>query len=68
MKAVLSALKARLAEQGLTNVRLIKMNDTETPLPPQFCDLVLVPSSSTKSQDARASCGGWRFCSNLKGV
>jgi ubiquinone/menaquinone biosynthesis C-methylase UbiE len=39
---MLSALKARLVEQGLTNVRLMKMNDTETPLPPQFCDLVLV--------------------------
>jgi ubiquinone/menaquinone biosynthesis C-methylase UbiE len=38
---MLSALKARLVEQGLTNVRLMKMNDTETPLPPQFCDLVL---------------------------
>lgn len=38
---MLSALKSRLVEQGLTNVRLIKMNDTETPLPQQFCDLVL---------------------------
>jgi ubiquinone/menaquinone biosynthesis C-methylase UbiE len=38
---MLSALKTRLVEQGLTNVRLMKMNDTETPLPPQFCDLVL---------------------------
>jgi ubiquinone/menaquinone biosynthesis C-methylase UbiE len=38
---MLSALKTRLVEHGLTNVRLMKMNDTETPLPPHFCDLVL---------------------------
>src|SRR6476646_3323794 len=38
---MLSALKTRLDEQGLKNVRLVKMSDTETPLPQQACDLVL---------------------------
>src|SRR4051794_13128810 len=38
---MLSALKTRVMEQGLTNVRMLKMNDTDTPLPANFCDLVL---------------------------
>ncbi|HEX9067151.1 MAG TPA: class I SAM-dependent methyltransferase, partial [Ktedonobacterales bacterium] len=39
---MLSTVKVRAQEQGLTNVRLLKMNDTSVTLPPRSCDFVLV--------------------------
>lgn len=39
---MLSAVRSRVAEQGLTNVRVVKTSDTEVPLPPATCDLVLL--------------------------
>ncbi|HLZ20807.1 MAG TPA: class I SAM-dependent methyltransferase [Ktedonobacterales bacterium] len=39
---MLSAVRSRVAEQGLENVRVVKTSDTELPLPPGTCDLVLL--------------------------
>lgn len=39
---MLSAVRSRVAEQGLENVRVVKTSDTEVPLPPATCDLVLL--------------------------
>lgn len=39
---MLSAVKANVAEHGLTNVRIVKTSDTEVPLPPGCADLVLL--------------------------
>lgn len=39
---MLSAVRSRVAEQGLENVRVVKTSDMEVPLPPGTCDLVLL--------------------------
>ena len=39
---MLSAVRSRVAEQGLENVRVVKTSDTEVPLPADTCDLVLL--------------------------
>lgn len=39
---MLSAVRSRVAEKGLENVRVVKTSDTEVPLPPATCDLVLL--------------------------
>jgi ubiquinone/menaquinone biosynthesis C-methylase UbiE len=39
---MLSAVKARVLEHGLTNVRIVKTSDTEIPMPPNCADLVLL--------------------------
>lgn len=39
---MLSAVKSRVAEQGLTNVRVVKTSDTEVPIPTGTCDFVLL--------------------------
>ena len=39
---MLSAVKARVLEHGLTNVRIVKTSDTEIPIPPNCADLVLL--------------------------
>jgi ubiquinone/menaquinone biosynthesis C-methylase UbiE len=39
---MLSAVKSRVTEKGLTNVRVVKTSDTEVPIPPESCDLVLL--------------------------
>lgn len=39
---MLSAVKARVTEHGLTNVRILKTSDTEVPLPHGCADLVLL--------------------------
>lgn len=39
---MLSAVRSRVAEQGLENVRVVKTSDMEVPLPPATCDLVLL--------------------------
>ena len=39
---MLSAVKARVLEHGLSNVRIVKTSDTEIPMPPNCADLVLL--------------------------
>jgi ubiquinone/menaquinone biosynthesis C-methylase UbiE len=39
---MLSAVKGRVSERGLTNVRMVKTSDVEVPLPPGCADLVLL--------------------------
>ncbi len=39
---MLTAVKGRVTEQGLTNVRVVKTSETDVPLPPQSCDFVLL--------------------------
>lgn len=39
---MLTAVRSRVAEQGLTNVRVVKTSDTEIPIPAASCDLVLM--------------------------
>lgn len=39
---MLSAVKSRVAELGLTNVRVVKTSDTEVPIPAASCDFVLM--------------------------
>lgn len=39
---MLSAVRSRVAEQGLENVRLVKTSDTEIPVRAGACDLVLL--------------------------
>ncbi len=39
---MLSAVRARVMEHGLSNVRIVKSSDTEVPLPPGCADLVLL--------------------------
>jgi ubiquinone/menaquinone biosynthesis C-methylase UbiE len=39
---MLSAVKARITEAGLTNVRVVKTSDTDVPLPPGSADVVLL--------------------------
>jgi ubiquinone/menaquinone biosynthesis C-methylase UbiE len=39
---MLSAVKARVTEHGLTNVRIVKTSDSEVPLPHGCADLVLL--------------------------
>jgi len=39
---MLTAVRGRVAEQGLTNVRVVKTSDAEIPIPPGTCDLVLL--------------------------
>jgi ubiquinone/menaquinone biosynthesis C-methylase UbiE len=38
---MLTTVRVRAAEQGLSNVRLVKTSETEVPLPPRSFDLVL---------------------------
>ncbi len=39
---MLSAVRARVTEHGLSNVRIVKSSDAEVPLPPGCADLVLL--------------------------
>jgi ubiquinone/menaquinone biosynthesis C-methylase UbiE len=39
---MLSAVRARVTEHGLSNVRIVKSSDTDVPLPPGCADLVLL--------------------------
>jgi len=39
---MLSAVRSRAQEHGLTNVRIVKTNDREIPIPPGICDFVLM--------------------------
>lgn len=39
---MLSAVKSRITEKGLKNVRVVKTSDTDVPLPPDSCDFVLL--------------------------
>jgi ubiquinone/menaquinone biosynthesis C-methylase UbiE len=39
---MLSAVKSRVTDKGLTNVRVVKTSDTEVPIPPETCDFVLL--------------------------
>lgn len=39
---MLSTVKSRSVEEGLTTVRVVKTSDTEIPLPPESCDFVLL--------------------------
>ena len=39
---MLTAVKARVTEHGLTNVRVLKTSETDIPLPPESCDFVLL--------------------------
>ncbi|MGH2514208.1 MAG: class I SAM-dependent methyltransferase [Ktedonobacterales bacterium] len=39
---MLSAVRSRVAERDLQNVRVVKTSDTEIPIPPETCDLVLL--------------------------
>lgn len=39
---MLTAVKGRVTEQGLTNVRVVKTSETDVPLPPESCDFVLL--------------------------
>jgi ubiquinone/menaquinone biosynthesis C-methylase UbiE len=39
---MLSAVRSRALEHGLTNVRIVKTNDREIPIPPGTCDFVLL--------------------------
>ncbi len=39
---MLSAVKSRVEEKGLTNVRVVKTSDTEVPIPAGTCDFVLL--------------------------
>jgi ubiquinone/menaquinone biosynthesis C-methylase UbiE len=39
---MLSAVKSRITEKGLKNVRVVKTSDTDVPLPPESCDFVLL--------------------------
>lgn len=39
---MLSAVRSRVAERGLQNVRVVKTSDTEIPVPAESCDLVLL--------------------------
>lgn len=39
---MLSAVKGRVSERGLTNVRMVKTSDVDVPLPPGCADLVLL--------------------------
>jgi ubiquinone/menaquinone biosynthesis C-methylase UbiE len=39
---MLSAVKSRVTEAGLTNVRVVKTSETDVPLPPASCDMVLL--------------------------
>jgi ubiquinone/menaquinone biosynthesis C-methylase UbiE len=39
---MLTAVRSRVAEQGLSNVRVFKTSDTEVPMPAASCDLVLL--------------------------
>lgn len=39
---MLSAVKSRVTEKGLKNVRVVKTSDTDVPLPADSCDFVLL--------------------------
>ncbi len=39
---MLSTVRSRAGEAGLANVRIVKTNDREIPIPPTSCDLVLL--------------------------
>jgi ubiquinone/menaquinone biosynthesis C-methylase UbiE len=39
---MLSAVRSRALEHGLTNVRIVKTNDREIPIPPGTCDFALL--------------------------
>ncbi|HEX9037417.1 MAG TPA: class I SAM-dependent methyltransferase [Ktedonobacterales bacterium] len=39
---MLSTTRSRATEAGLTNVRIVKTNDREIPIPPDSCDFVLM--------------------------
>lgn len=39
---MLTAVKGRVTEHGLTNVRVVKTSETDVPLPPESCDFVLL--------------------------
>ena len=39
---MLTAVKSRATEAGLTNVRVVKTSETEIPLPPDSCDMALL--------------------------
>lgn len=39
---MLSAVKSRVTEQGLKNVRVVKTSDTDVPIPADSCDFVLL--------------------------
>lgn len=39
---MLTAVRSRVAEHGLTNVRVVKTSDVEIPIPASSCDLVLM--------------------------
>lgn len=39
---MLSAIRTRITERGLTNVRIFKTSDVDVPLPPQCADLALL--------------------------
>lgn len=39
---MLSAVRSRALEHGLTNVRIVKTNDREIPIPPGSCDFALL--------------------------
>lgn len=39
---MLTAVKGRVTEQGLTNVRVVKTSETDVPLPTESCDFVLL--------------------------
>ncbi len=51
---MLSAVKARVTERGLTNVRVVKTSDTEVPLPPGCADLVLLAFTLDEVVGSRA--------------
>lgn len=51
---MLSAVKARVTEHGLTNVRVVKTSDVQVPLPPECADLVLLAFTLDEIEKTRA--------------
>lgn len=51
---MLSAVKARVTEHGLQNVRVVKTSDVQVPLPPECADLVLLAFTLDEIEKTRA--------------
>ncbi len=39
---MLTAVRSRAAQEGLTNIRLVKTSESSVPIPPESCDMVLL--------------------------
>jgi ubiquinone/menaquinone biosynthesis C-methylase UbiE len=39
---MLTAVRSRAAQEGLTNIRLVKTSENSVPIPPESCDMVLL--------------------------